>query len=200
MSKTVEQAIRDRVSIRRYTDQPVSTELIKELVELTGQAPSAFNVQPWRILAITKQEDKDKLQAAAYNQPQVGAAQVVFVVTSDFEDVLSHAEEIVHPGLEGEKREGFLNTIVNGLGGMPVEARTAWARAQTNIALGYLLVAIEAKGLGSSPMLGFDPKAVKDLYGLSETTEIVGLVAVGYPAEAGFPKFRHSVDRILKFI
>jgi len=46
------EAILSRRSIRRYTDKPVSDEVVKELLEAAMSAPSAGNEQPWHFVVI----------------------------------------------------------------------------------------------------------------------------------------------------
>ncbi|WP_163846395.1 nitroreductase [Pseudooceanicola aestuarii] len=43
----IEQAMRDRRSIRGYSDKPVPRALLEEVLELAGCAPSSMNTQPW---------------------------------------------------------------------------------------------------------------------------------------------------------
>jgi nitroreductase len=197
---TVSEAARNRVSIRRYTDQPVTRELLLEVLEIAGKAPSAWNVQPWRVKVVQDPETKAKLMAAAYGQPQVGAAQAVLVVASDMEDALSRIEEWLHPGIQGERREQELANIRATFEKMGLEGRASWGRNQTNIFLGYLLLALASKGLGSSPMLGFNPAEVKELLGLPSHVEIPALVAVGWPAEDGFPQHRLDIGSLVEFV
>ena len=54
------EAIRGRRSVRRYTDQPVSCELIDQILEAGTWAPSAKNIQPWRFIVV-QGEHKDRL-------------------------------------------------------------------------------------------------------------------------------------------
>lgn len=49
----VSEAVAARTTIRRFTDQPVSDDLIRELLEKSARAPSGGNLQPWRIAVIT---------------------------------------------------------------------------------------------------------------------------------------------------
>ena len=197
-ARTAPEAIRSRVSIRKYSDDPVTPAEIREVVELAGHAPSAFNVQPWRFIAVTDPETKLQLQEAAMGQPQVGQAPVVLVVTSDMEAVLANLDSIIHPALPEDKAAGLKAYLESSYGAQTVEQRAAFGRGQTYIALGYLLVALESLGFGSSPMLGFDPAAVRKVLNLPEHVEIPALVAFGRPAEEGFPKHRHPVDTILR--
>ncbi len=46
------EVIRERRSIRRFQDRPVPRELIEEILDLTVQAPSAKNSQPWRFVVL----------------------------------------------------------------------------------------------------------------------------------------------------
>ncbi|MBS1186504.1 MAG: nfnB [Burkholderiaceae bacterium] len=49
----VDAAIRSRHSIRAYLDQPVSAELVTELLDLASRAPSSTNAQPWKVYVLT---------------------------------------------------------------------------------------------------------------------------------------------------
>lgn len=50
------EVIYGRRSVRKYTDQPVSEEDIKEILEAGMMAPSASNFQPWYFVAIANKE------------------------------------------------------------------------------------------------------------------------------------------------
>ncbi len=43
------EAIRTRKSIRAFTDQPVSQETVREILEIAQRAPSGTNTQPWHV-------------------------------------------------------------------------------------------------------------------------------------------------------
>jgi nitroreductase len=194
---SVTAAAEQRNSIRKYTDEAIPEATVKEIMRVAGLAPSPWNVQPWRVKVVTSQADKDKLMEAAYGQPQVGAAAAVFVVYSDMEDAVSNAIEFVHPGF-GERREAEAENIVKTFRGMPDMHQ--WGHGISYIFVGFLLLAIQSQGYSSSAMLGFDPAKVKELYGLSETASVPTIIAVGKPAEAGFPHHRHEVDRFVDFV
>lgn len=197
-TKTVADAMISRRSIRKYKPTPISMTEIEHLVELAGRAPTAFNVQPWRFVAVREPELKAKLQAAAYNQPQVGAAAAVLVMYSDMKDVLENVEEIIHPGIQGEQRQNTIAGFLKGYEGKSRETIEQQGLAQANIGLGYLLVAAEALGYGTSPMLGFEADKVKELLGIPAHATIPAIVALGHPDEEGFTPHRHPVSRILR--
>lgn len=67
MSNLIE-ALRQRRSIRKFQNKPVSRELVLAVLEAAGWAPSAHNSQPWRFVVIendvVKQELAEKMATA----------------------------------------------------------------------------------------------------------------------------------------
>ena len=59
----------ERVSIRKYTDQPVSEENILALLRAAMAAPSAGNQQPWEFYVVT---NRDKIKALSECSPYAG--------------------------------------------------------------------------------------------------------------------------------
>ena len=168
-TKTVAELALNRRSIRKYAPTPVPQNDVRRILEIARSAPTAFNTQPTRFVVVQDPELKTQLQAAAFGQPQVGSAPAVIVIVSDFENVLETAGETAHPALGAEGLEKQVGTLQNSFGSQTVEGRGTWGNTQANIAFGYLLLAIESMGYSSSPMLGFNPQAVKELLGLQRT-------------------------------
>lgn len=188
-----------RRSVRAYRDEPVTEAEIARLLTLTGRAPSAFNVQPWRFVVVRDADTKAALREVAYGQKQVTEAPALIVMYADIEDALAHLDEVVHPGLPAEKREATMAVVRNNLSAMPPEARAQWANAQANIALGYLLLIARSEGFDTSPMLGFDATRVKALLDIPSHATVTAMVALGRGAEEGFVSHRHDVARVATF-
>jgi nitroreductase len=188
-----------RHSVRAYRDIPVTDEEIRRLLELTGRAPSANNLQPWRFVVVRDHALKAELQVAANGQAQVGHAPVVIAMYADMDDAIAHLDEVVHPDLDPEKRASTIARLEKTFGAMPPATRAVWANAQANIALGYLLLIAKSEGFDTSPMLGFQADAVRTLLGIPAAAAVTALVAIGRGADDGFPSHRHAVDRIATF-
>jgi nitroreductase len=62
-------SIYHRISVRKYTDQPVEKEKIQAILRAAMQAPSAANQQPWEFYVVT---DKSKLEALSAISPYAG--------------------------------------------------------------------------------------------------------------------------------
>lgn len=199
LSLSVLDAARNRRSIRRYTNDPMPREDLREILEVVSLAPSAFNVQPWRFLVVEDPSLKTRLAAAAFNQPQVLAAPAVIVLYSDADEVLRSVADVVHPGLAPEQRAKTAQSILAFLNAKSTAEREEWVAAQANIALGYLLLAASALDYQTSAMGGFDPAAVKKLLGLPARARINALVAIGKGDEEGFPHHRLPLERLATF-
>ena len=196
---SVTEAITSRVSIRKYVQEPMNGDDLREILELASLAPSAWNAQTWRFAVVQPPELKEQLQAAAYGQGQITSAPAVIVVYSDMEDTLATVEETAHPGMGDEGRANQRKTFDNAFGGQDVAQRGQWGLTQANIAFGFLMLAARGKGYDTVPMLGFNPQAVKELLGLPDHVQFAGLLPIGKRADDGFPQHRHTVERVTKF-
>ena len=193
------QAADHRRSIRNYTEDAVPEPEIRELLRLAGRAPSAYNAQPWRFVVVQDQELRTKLTAAAYGQQQVLRAPATIVLYSDMVDALARMPESMHPDMPADKREEGVASFRATFAGQSAEEREAWGNAQSNIALGYLLLLAETMGYATSPMLGFEPDKVKTLLGLPAHVRIPALVAIGYGADEGFRPHRLPAESLVDF-
>ena len=54
----VQEAIKTRRSVRKFTEEPVAREDIEAIIEAGLWAPSATNTQPWFFLALTGEDDR----------------------------------------------------------------------------------------------------------------------------------------------
>ena len=50
-----------RRSIRKYTEQPVAPEQIRQLLEAAMAAPSGHNIQPWHFVTVTDRRSLSRL-------------------------------------------------------------------------------------------------------------------------------------------
>ena len=194
---TVAQAIETRNSIRKYKPEPIPEADLNEILRQASLAPSAWNVQPWRFHVVTDPALKEKLKEAAYGQAQVTSAPAVIMVASDMEDMLAHPYEATHPGMPQESKDRMVKTIKDAFEGQSVEERAKWGLTQTNIALGFLMLAARGMGYATVPMLGFDEKKVQELLGLPAHVKFAAMLPIGLPAEEGYPHHRHSLERIV---
>jgi len=196
---TAQRAAESRRSIRNYEPTEIPDEQLRELLRLAGRAPSAFNAQPWRFIVVRDEVLKRQLSEAAHGQQQLLRAPATIVMYSDMQDALERLPESTHPDMPSDKRESGIESFRRMFSTQSAEERENWGNAQSNIALGYLLLLAESLGFATSPMLGFDPEKVKSLLGLPAHVRIPALVTIGYAAEEGFRPHRLPADTLVEF-
>ena len=78
------EAVRTVLAVRSYTDQPVSPELVRRIVESAHLTASSSNKQPWHFIAV---QDRDTLrhlgQALSGNGPYIADAPLAVAVVID---------------------------------------------------------------------------------------------------------------------
>lgn len=166
------EAIRARRSVRRYASDPVSDEVLKELLSAAILAPSAGNAQPWRFIVVRDLELRKGLVSAAYGQGFLAEAPVVIVVCADLERARRAYRE------RGE---------------------TLYCLQDTAAAIQNLLLAATAKGLGTCWVGAFDEGKVAELLGLSKGLRPVALIPVGKPAEAPSARPRRPLAEVVEY-
>jgi len=73
-----------RKTIRKYTDQDVSEELLNRLMTEAARTQTMGNLQLYSVIVTRSQEMKEKLAPAHFNQPMVKEAPVVLTICADF--------------------------------------------------------------------------------------------------------------------
>ncbi len=82
MNNTINE-LTERKSVRVYTEQTISPEMKKAILEAAVQAPTAGNQQLYTILDITSQELKETLSETCDHQPFIAKAQMVLIFCAD---------------------------------------------------------------------------------------------------------------------
>ena len=185
----VPSAIYQRRSIKTFKSDPISPELLKQLVDLTVAAPSSFNIQDWRIILVQDEAQRAALAAASWNQKQIVEAPVTFVfaadVTAGEQDLTPIFNKALETGAWNEKTvEYFKNSIPQFQSGLG-DKRREYAIKDAIIAATHLVLAAESLGLSTCFMNGWIEEKVKEVIGASDNPDlaIAVLVPVGYAAE-----------------
>lgn len=166
------EAIKERRSIRAYTDEEVSEEDVERLIEAARWAPSAGNIQPWAFVVVKEVETKQKLFDAALNQTFIQEAPVVIVVCADL----------------------ILSSSVYGSRGVHLYSIQDTAAATENI-----LLAAQELGLATCWVGAFRENEVAEAVKAPRNLRPVAMVAVGYAAETPVAPQRRSFNEIVHY-
>ncbi len=185
----------------------VSDDLIKQLIETASKTPSSFNLQPWSLIILKDQGDKEKLKKLAMNQPKVTEAPVVFIVLADRDAwkkghpfMEKNFQEMVKAGsMSPEQYDWFVETCGR-LYGESKEKMQAFACKNTGFFAMALMLAAKNFGLDTHPMDGFDHEGVRKAFNIPGNYWIPLLLAVGYfdkTKKVHPPKWRKTFEEIV---
>ncbi len=75
--------MKTRRSIRQYTSEKISDELLHELLEVAMRASNTGNMQLYSVVVTRDEANKQKLAPAHFNQPMITSAPVVLTFCAD---------------------------------------------------------------------------------------------------------------------
>lgn len=170
--------IRARRSIRKFTDEPVSHEVLNQVIEAASFSPSWKNTQIVRYIAVEDKDLKDQIadECASFfshNADIMKVSPMLIAVT-------------VLKGRCGYERDGSFTT----------NRKDTWQMFDAGIASQTLCLAAHELGLGTVIMGIFAP-SISDLLEIPDDRELVNIICIGHPAEAPALPKRKTVDDIL---
>ncbi|QEI06144.1 nitroreductase family protein [Pigmentiphaga aceris] len=193
-----------RTTVLFDASRHLSDEQIAELIQLATRAPTAFNLQNWRFIAVRTPEAKARLRAFAWDQEKVTAAAVTFIICGQLADAQTLPARLA-PAVDvgimpAQMVDGWVAGASGLYDGQPWRQRDEAVRSAAFGAT-TLFYAAHAMGLGAGPMIGFDDAAVAREFGLAADEIPVLLVAVGYGKPDNWPqKPRRPLQEVLSFV
>ena len=156
-----------RRSIRKYTEQPVSEELLNGLLTEAARTQTMGNLQLYSVIVTRDDEMKRRLAPAHFNQPMVTEAPVVLTICADFNRTSTWARcRQAEPGYDNLL--SFLNASIDAL---------LYTQTLCNL--------MDEEGLGYC-YLGttvYMPQQIIDTLQLPPLVMPVATLTVGWPAE-----------------
>lgn len=150
------ECIKARRSIRKYQDKPVDWDKITEILNAGKFAPSAGNIQNWKFIVVRKDDVREKLTKASFDQEWMQQAPIHIVIAA-----------------EPEKAERFYGTRGE---------RLYTIQSCAAVVQNMLLMATEL-GLGSCWVGAFDERKVKRALNIPETAIPQAIITIGYADE-----------------
>lgn len=181
----------------------LSRQAIERLIALATRAPSSFNLQNWRFVITDTPAAKEKLRAVAYDQSKVtDAAAVVILIGTipDAERLQLDLARAVSAGLLPHGLDTDWAAAARAKYSNDPQASRDEAIRSASLAAATLMIAAEAEGLATCPMIGFDAAGVAREFGLASDEIPVMLVAIGKASEGSWPqKPRRAVSEVLSY-
>src|SRR5215218_844056 len=96
--KPITQVLLERRATAHFTDEEVPEEYLSAILRFGAQAPSGYNLQPWRFIVVRNEENRKRLQQVAFNQPKVAEAPVTIICLGMTEEWKERADEVFQEG------------------------------------------------------------------------------------------------------
>lgn len=167
------ETVRRRHSIRKYQpDMAVEREKLHAILEMACAAPSAGDMQPYRIVVIGEPEGRIALGRAAHNQSFVAEAPICLVFCADPQRSAAKFGE---------------------------RGARLYAIQDTTIAAAYAQLAVVAAGMGSTWIGQFNEDQVRAALNLEPGVIPIAMLSMGYPAEIPEPSPRRRLNEVVDF-
>jgi nitroreductase len=196
--------IQDRRSIREYTDEPVSEEDLKMILEAARQAPSGENAQPWRFIIVKDFNTRQRLGAIAAGGS--GRRFTAEFVTKKMQERFATLEDEA-------KRKAAFEKLTSGnvsafLASAPVSIvvcgkKDVWDMPyDTSAAMENILLMVTGLGLGAcwviAPCIDIrDEERLKKLLDVPEGFKVVSILSVGHPTRPHRPRPRLALQDLV---
>jgi len=161
--------IEARHSVRSFQEKKVEETKLQQILRAANLAPSAGNLQAFKIVVVKSEAKRRQLAAAALGQQFVSQAQLALVFVADL------------------KRSA---------GRYSNRGRELYALQDATIACAYAQLAAQELGLSSVWVGAFDAKAVADAINAGKDMLPVAILPIGYAAEKPYVTGRRKESEI----
>jgi nitroreductase len=168
----------------------VPAEKVERILEAARLAPTSSGLQPYEIIVVTSKELREKIKPIAWNQGQITDCShlLVFAAWDNYTPERINAMfDLVNEqrGFTSEGWENYRKMLLSNYPGRDPQVNFEHAARQAYIGLGAALIAAAFEEVDSTPMEGFDPKALDEILGLgSRGLRSVAILPLGYREEA----------------
>jgi len=181
--KKLSDIVRARRATPAFSTMPVRDDDLHTILAAGLEAPSSYNLQPWRFVVVRDLEQRQRLRVAAMNQAAVEQAPVVIVACGDTQGWKDDLEEVLRIGRahgfdDASQIDRKRRRVTDDLGSQPNIGM--WVAKQTMIAATTMMWTAEALGYDTGPMEGFDEDRVRETLGIPGHVRVIFLLAVGH--------------------
>jgi nitroreductase/dihydropteridine reductase len=171
------------------SSKSVPQETVEEILEAVRLTASSSGLQPYELVVITNSELREKIKAVANNQTQVTDCShlVIFAAwdnytTQRINDAFDMTETVRN--FKNDAGVAYRQMLLTNYPARDPEVNFTHAAKQAYIGLGTALIAAAEVGVDSTPMEGFNPKALDEILNLKDKgLRSVVMLTLGYRKE-----------------
>lgn len=175
--------INKRRSTRRFLQDSIPDEVLRELIEAASVAPSGGNEQNWYFGIIKDEKTKTKLAKAAGNQEWIATAPVVIACCTELRDDLSKLPQNDFGLVVNKTRFG--EDFIEHMNNYPDRkmAGVFWNNANPLIPGEHIFLAAVNRGLSGCWIGYLDVLEASEILNLPNEIVCLFLMPIGYPKE-----------------
>jgi nitroreductase/dihydropteridine reductase len=169
----------------------VPQEKVDRILEAARLAPTSSGLQPFEIIVVTSNAVREQIKPKAWGQGQITDCShlLVFAAWDTYTAERINAMFDMTNAQRGGTNEGWENyrqMLLNSYPARDAQTNFEHAARQAYIGLGAALIAAAFEEVDSTPMEGFDPKALDEILGLqARGLRSVAIMPLGYRDETG---------------
>ena len=171
------ECMRERRSVREFSDCPVSRETIEWIVRTAASAPSGANKQPWRFVCVSDPELKRRIRLGAKEEERAFYASRAS--QQWLEDLLPLGTDANKPFLEIAPWLIVVFKLTHNDDG----SKVYYVNESVGISVGLLLAAAHRAGLATLTHTPSPMKFLRSILGRPDNEQPFVLIPVGYPAD-----------------
>ncbi len=161
----------------------IDMQTVKEIINLAVLAPSAFNLQPWRIVVVKNENNKERLFKLSNTQDKVKEASANLILVGK-KNAWDNSNPVWQEMLESvggnQKMVDGAKQAASFLYGSSEERSLKFAESNTGLLAMAIMIAAKEFGVDTHPMSGIDFDGIHKEFGLSEDETVVMTMAMGY--------------------
>jgi nitroreductase len=167
----LKQAIRNRHSVRSFSDKVPPKKIIDEIIEYANLAPSAGNLQARDFITIDDHNTKEKLSDAALDQEFIVQAPIIIVVCANLKRISSYGNR----------------------------GRELYCIQDVSAAVEHILLLAVDNGLDACWVGAFDEKTVSKILDLPSYVRPIAIIPIGYSNQQKTSTPRIDINELKHF-
>lgn len=162
--------IQNRRSMRKFAETPIEDEKVQKIFEAINRAPSAGNLQAFEVYAVRKQEQREAIVKAAWDQEFLAEAPLVLVFCANPDRALERYKE---------------------------RGATLYCIQDATIGCTFAMLAASALGLDSVWVGAFEEKTVSEILHLPDNIRPISMLPIGYAGKEPTPRSRRTLADLI---
>lgn len=167
----------------------VPQDKVERILEAARLAPTSSGLQPFEIIVVSNKAVLEQIKGVANGQQQItdGSHLLVFAAWDNYTEArINHMFDMTNTqrGGTNEGWENYRKMLLNAYPPRDAQVNFEHAARQAYIGLGAALIAAAYEDVDSTPMEGFNPKALDEVLNLSARgLRSVAILPLGYREE-----------------